>query len=83
MIRVSGAYVITVKFTSPQMDPKTPSHFIYDDINDVSVCGKNDIAAANAKKRLAWCYQYRNGNTDDWKRVIWSDETEINPFNSS
>jgi transposase len=37
---------------------------------------------ANVKKRLAWCKQHKDWTVDDWKRVIWTDETKINRFNS-
>ncbi|KAK4513117.1 uncharacterized protein ATC70_012911 [Mucor velutinosus] len=36
----------------------------------------------NDKKRLAWCKQHKDWTVDDWKRVIWTDETKINRFNS-
>ncbi|KAK4517277.1 uncharacterized protein ATC70_000609 [Mucor velutinosus] len=37
---------------------------------------------ANVKKRLAWCKQHKDWTVDDWKRVICTDETKINRFNS-
>lgn len=40
------------------------------------------LRSANVKKRLAWCKQHRDWTVDDWKRVIWTDETKINRFNS-
>lgn len=43
---------------------------------------KPSLSVTNAKKRLAWCKAYRNWTVDDWKRVVWSDETKINRFNS-
>jgi transposase len=38
---------------------------------------------ANVKKRLAWCKQHKDWTVDDWKRVIWTDKTKINRFNSN
>ncbi|KAG0923111.1 hypothetical protein G6F35_015738 [Rhizopus arrhizus] len=35
------------------------------------------LSAKNIRKRLSWCVAHK-----DWKRVIWSDETKINRFNS-
>jgi hypothetical protein len=29
------------------------------------------------RKRLEWCEAHRNWKVDDWKKVIWSDETSI------
>jgi hypothetical protein len=29
------------------------------------------------KKRLAWCWAYRNWTLEDWKRMIWTDETSV------
>lgn len=43
---------------------------------------KPAIEPKNARKRLAWCKKYRDWTVDDWKRVVWSDETKINRFNS-
>ena len=40
------------------------------------------LSQANVKKRLAWCKQHKDWTVDDWKRVIWTDETKINRFNS-
>lgn len=36
----------------------------------------------NVKKRLQFCKAHVNWSVDDWKRVIWSDETKINRFQS-
>jgi transposase len=43
---------------------------------------KPALEPRNARKRLAWCKKYRSWTIDDWKRVVWSDETKINRFNS-
>lgn len=43
---------------------------------------KPKLTKTNAKKRLQWCKMYRDWTIDDWRRVIWSDETKINRFNS-
>jgi transposase len=40
------------------------------------------ISAKNARKRLAWCKAHADWTVDDWRRVVWSDETKINRFNS-
>jgi transposase/uncharacterized protein (DUF2267 family) len=40
------------------------------------------LTKRNVRKRLAWCKAHRGWTIDDWKRVIWSDETKINRFNS-
>ena len=34
------------------------------------------------KKRLAFAQKYQNWTVEDWKRVIWSDETKINRYGS-
>lgn len=36
----------------------------------------------HVKARLAWCLAHKDWTQDDWRRVIWSDETKINRFNS-
>lgn len=40
------------------------------------------LNARNVKKRLEWCKAHRHWTLEDWKRVVWSDETKINRFNS-
>lgn len=40
------------------------------------------LSKKNVKKRLEWCKKHRDWTIDDWKRVVWSDETKINRFNS-
>ena len=34
------------------------------------------------KRRLAFALKYKDWTVEDWKRVIWSDETKINRFGS-
>ncbi|KAG1442718.1 hypothetical protein G6F46_013168 [Rhizopus delemar] len=43
---------------------------------------KHLLSAKNICKRLSWCMAHKDWTIDDWKRVIWSDETKINRFNS-
>ncbi|KAG1046893.1 hypothetical protein G6F43_010637 [Rhizopus delemar] len=40
------------------------------------------LSAKNIRKRLSWCMAHKDWTIDDWKRVIWSDLTKINKFNS-
>ena len=40
------------------------------------------LTAAHRKKRLYIAEKYRNYTVEDWKKVIWSDETKINRFGS-
>lgn len=34
------------------------------------------------RKRLAWAKDHQHWTTDDWKQIIWSDETKISLFGS-
>ena len=34
------------------------------------------LSPANIKKRLEWCHLRKDWTSDDWRRVIWSDETK-------
>lgn len=43
---------------------------------------KPALSSKNVKSRLQFCKDYGNWTVDDWKRVIWSDETKINRFQS-
>jgi hypothetical protein len=36
---------------------------------------KPNISPVNAKRRLKWCKERRHWTVDNWKRVIWSDES--------
>ena len=40
------------------------------------------LSAVHRKKRLAFALKYQNWTVEDWKRVIWSDETKINRIGS-
>ena len=40
------------------------------------------LQARHIKRRLAFALKYREWTVEDWKRVIWSDETKINRFGS-
>lgn len=40
------------------------------------------LTKKNAQKRLEWCLSHRDWTLDDWRRVVWSDETKVNRFNS-
>lgn len=43
---------------------------------------KPALSKKNMKERLTFAKKYSNWTTSDWKRVIFSDETKINRFNS-
>ena len=40
------------------------------------------LSAKNVRERLAWAIAHKDWTLDDWKRVVWSDETKINRFGS-
>ena len=40
------------------------------------------LSAVHRKKRLAFALKYKEWTLEDWKRVIWSDETKINRLGS-
>ena len=40
------------------------------------------LTKAHRERRLFIAEKYRNYTVEDWKRVIWSDETKINRFGS-
>jgi hypothetical protein len=40
------------------------------------------LTIAHRKKRLAFALRHREWTVEDWKRVIWSDETKINRIGS-
>lgn len=40
------------------------------------------LSAGHKKKRLAFALKYQHWTVEDWKRVIWSDETKINRIGS-
>ena len=52
------------------------------DLSSIEKPKKTLLSAKNIKARLEWCREHKDWTLDDWKRVIWSDETKINRFNS-
>src|SRR5215469_147372 len=40
------------------------------------------LASRHIKARLEFARKYKDWTVDDWKRVVWSDETKINRFGS-
>jgi hypothetical protein len=40
------------------------------------------LSVKHRKTRLAFAQKYGKWTVEDWKRVIWSDETKINRFGS-
>ena len=40
------------------------------------------LSVRHRRARLAFAQKYREWTVEDWKRVIWSDETKINRFGS-
>ncbi|EIE91839.1 hypothetical protein RO3G_16550 [Rhizopus delemar RA 99-880] len=40
------------------------------------------LSEVNRRKRLDWALNHTDWTMEDWKRVIWSDETKVNRFGS-
>ena len=38
------------------------------------------LSPKNVKERLEWAKTYKDFTKNDWRRVIWSEETKINQF---
>jgi transposase len=38
---------------------------------------KPGLSEAQRKARLAWCLEHKDWTLEDWKRVLWSDETSV------
>ena len=43
---------------------------------------KPKLSKVHRKARLDWALRHENWTTEDWKRVIWSDETKVSRLNS-
>lgn len=43
---------------------------------------KPTLSKAHRKARLIWALEHQNWSVEDWKRVVWSDETKLNRMNS-
>ncbi|EAL59155.1 transposase [Wolbachia endosymbiont of Drosophila ananassae] len=54
------------------------------DIGYMSIVKKNKPALSdkNVKARLKFAKDHKNWTIDDWKRVVWSDESKFNRFQS-
>lgn len=53
-----------------------------DGLKSYSKMKKPNLSAAHRRNRLKWAERHANWTVEDWKRVIWSDETKINRFGS-
>ncbi|KAG1390140.1 hypothetical protein G6F60_013089 [Rhizopus arrhizus] len=40
------------------------------------------LTTKHMKRQLAWAKKYQNWTTDDWRRVVFSDETKVNIWGS-
>lgn len=40
------------------------------------------LSKKHVRLRLNWAKQHQDWTVEDWRRVVWSDETKINRFNS-
>ena len=47
------------------------------DINLYTAAKKPNITATNIKKRKDWCKEVINWTDDEWKKVIWSNESSV------
>ena len=43
---------------------------------------KRLITKSNRAARLRWCKARKNSSVDEWKQVLWSDETRFNLYRS-
>jgi len=41
------------------------------------------ISAINKAKRLAWAMERRHWTVEDWKKVVWTDESTFSQFQKS
>ncbi|CAJ0959886.1 unnamed protein product [Ranitomeya imitator] len=41
------------------------------------------LRLANKRKRLIWAKEYRHWTEEDWKRVLWTDESKFEVFGSN
>jgi hypothetical protein len=41
------------------------------------------LTAAHQRKRLAWASEHAKRTIEDWKKVVWSDETSFQILNSA
>ena len=53
------------------------------DLEAVTKVKKPKLTKTHQRKRLAWAQKYQHWTVDDWKHVIWSDETKILFYSSN
>lgn len=53
-----------------------------DDFKAVVKKKKPFLSARHRRERLTFAQKYKDWTLEDWKRVLWSDETKINRFGS-
>lgn len=69
-------------FSSPVSVQTIRNALKKDDFKAVAKKKKPYLSARHRKQCLAFALKYQNWTLEDWKRVIWSDETKINRFGS-
>ncbi|KAG0921928.1 hypothetical protein G6F31_020115 [Rhizopus arrhizus] len=40
------------------------------------------LSKQHKERRLAWAMAHKDWTTDDWRRMVFSDETKVNVFGS-
>ncbi|CAI7766389.1 unnamed protein product [Closterium sp. NIES-54] len=51
-------------------------------VRAIEKASKPRLSAKNVKDRMQWAKDHQHWTIDDWKRVVWSDETKICRFSS-
>lgn len=63
--------------------PRTVRNYLIDvDLNGRRSVKKPLISKKNRMARLAWAREHKDWTSDDWKKVLWSDESKVNLFGS-
>ena len=77
-----AADFINPTLENPVSSQTIRNHLRKADYKSVTKAKKPLLTAAHRKKRLDVALQYKEWTVEDWKRVIWSDETKINRIGS-
>jgi hypothetical protein len=88
---VTAGCLKTTSATAKQLREKIGKHFSYVTLRRalreaaLGACVQQKkplLAKRHVLARLNFAHKYKNWTVDDWRRVISSDETKINLFNS-
>lgn len=78
----SSSFIATQLPKEDQLSARTIRHRLQHDfkLKAYRPAGKPKLSPKNIRDRLAFCRRYKNWTVDQWKQVLFSDETAVRQF---